>query len=143
MARAARLKIAGGSQNAWLLVLKPRQGYSSLSLSLYVDTHAVVFWGCVSLIAASVFMFSSTYIKNEIYFARFHWLVMVFVIAILAFIRRGNILTMLVGWDGLGVTSFLLVIFFNRKKAINSGLLTFFVNRLGDSLILRSLGIIL
>jgi len=36
------------------------------------------------------------------------------------------------GWDGLGVVSFLLIIFYINNERINNGLFTLFQNRLGD-----------
>lgn len=47
-----------------------------------------------------------------------------------------NLLRILIGWDGLGLTSFLLVIFYQSKKSLNAGLLTVFTNRVGDVLII-------
>jgi len=38
----------------------------------------------------------------------------------------------LLGWDGLGITSFLLVIFYKNRKRLGSGLLTVILNRRGD-----------
>lgn len=42
----------------------------------------------------------------------------------------------LVGWDGLGVTSFLLVIYFKNRKSLGSGALTAVTNRVGDCFLL-------
>lgn len=47
------------------------------------------------------------------------------------------------GWDGLGVTSFLLVIFFQNKNSTNAGLLTVFTNRVGDVFIITSIALLL
>jgi len=38
----------------------------------------------------------------------------------------------MLGWDGLGVTSFLLIIFYINYESINNGLFTLFQNRVGD-----------
>ena len=56
------------------------------------------------------------------------------------FIFSGNIFVMLVGWDGLGVVSFLLVIFYGRPYVLDAGLLTVFSNRVGDAFFLLFFG---
>ena len=59
----------------------------------------------------------------------------------LALILRPNLITLILGWDGLGVSSFFLVIFYKSNKAFNAGLLTAISNRVGDALILISLSL--
>lgn len=44
----------------------------------------------------------------------------------------GNLLTLIVGWDGLGLISFCLVIFYSNYRRLESGLVTVFRNRVGD-----------
>lgn len=62
----------------------------------------------------------------------FFFLLTLFVVSIVFFIFSGNILTSLIGWDLLGVTSYFLVVYYQNLKALNAGLLTVFTNRLGD-----------
>lgn len=78
---------------------------------------------------------------GETNFIRFHILVLRFVFSIFLLILSPNLVLILVGWDGLGVSSYLLVIYYLREKSFNSGLLTAITNRLGDGLILIALGI--
>lgn len=39
---------------------------------------------------------------------------------------------MILGWDGLGVVSFLLIVYYINNERINNGLFTLFQNRIGD-----------
>jgi len=50
---------------------------------------------------------------------------------------------MILGWDGLGVVSFLLILFYINHERINNGLFTLFQNRVGDLFfVLFMLGVI-
>jgi len=54
-----------------------------------------------------------------------------------------NLISLLLGWDGLGVTSYLLVIFYQRNKSYNAGIITALTNRLGDVGLLICLALII
>lgn len=73
-----------------------------------------------------------TYIEKEIHFFQFSLIVCCFICSIILFIFRNDIIGIILGWDGLGVTSFILVIYYNNTNSLNSGLITIWTNRIGD-----------
>lgn len=87
--------------------------------------------------------FAKSYISSEVFFARFSLLVLRFVASIFLLILRPNIIRILLGWDGLGVTSYLLVIFYHSNKSYNAGIITALTNRVGDVAILIIIALML
>nr|YP_010958758.1 NADH dehydrogenase subunit 5 [Lima vulgaris]WNB40318.1 NADH dehydrogenase subunit 5 [Lima vulgaris] len=112
----------------------------SCTLCFLVDVVSLSFLGVVLIVSGSVFLFSDVYMRGEIYEMRFLGLVALFVLSMGWLIMSGNLSTVLLGWDGLGVTSFALVIYYPQAKALGAGMITALTNRIGDVLILLSLG---
>ena len=102
------------------------------------DVYSWVFGGRVLLITSRIFIFSQDYIKEESFYNRFHLLVLAFVLSIIALIFSLNIISIILGWDGLGLSSYLLVIYYQRPKSFNAGILTALSNRIGDVFIIAS-----
>ncbi len=112
-----------------------------LEMPLLIDTYSLTFIFTVRIIARAIYLFSLGYISQEKFFYRFHALVFLFVLSIFVLILRPNLIRVLLGWDGLGVTSYLLVIYFQSRKSYNAGILTALSNRVGDVLILLAIGL--
>ena len=113
----------------WLVF---QTGRAKILMVLILDLVSVLFLITVTLISISVIFFRTRYIANEKFFSRFLFLVLSFVCRILLLILRPNSVRILLGWDGLGVTSYLLVIYYQRNKSYNAGIITALTNRLGD-----------
>ena len=116
---------------------------SVIYLTFILDSISLYFIRLVSLVSGRVIIFRSSYMISEKFFSRFISLVFIFVISIFLLILRPNIIRLLLGWDGLGVTSYLLVIFYQRNKSYNAGILTALTNRLGDVGLLVSISLII
>jgi len=108
------------------------------SFVLILDKVRVSFSIVVTLIAGSVFFFSSKYIREDPYSTRFIWILLSFVISINFLIFSGSIFFILLGWDGLGITSFALIIYYERRESQIAGFQTLIINRIGDVIIVLS-----
>ena len=97
---------------------------------------SLTFASAVILISIAIYLYSCYYIKEEKFFQRFHLILIRFVLSILAIIFSINLIAIILGWDGLGVTSYLLVIYYQSWKSYSAGILTALRNRVGDVLIM-------
>nr|YP_009471701.1 NADH dehydrogenase subunit 5 [Altiverruca navicula]AVI15447.1 NADH dehydrogenase subunit 5 [Altiverruca navicula] len=115
-------------------------GSSDILLVFLFDWISFIFLSFVLFISGSVFYYSSEYMSGELNLARFVMLMVGFVGSMALLILSPNLISMLLGWDGLGLVSYCLVIFYQNFKSLNAGTLTVLSNRVGDVFIL--LGIV-
>lgn len=81
--------------------------------------------------------------EGELNMSRFIFLLLAFVTSIGLLIFSPNLVRLLLGWDGLGLVSYCLVIFYQNYKSLNAGILTVLSNRVGDVFILAAIVYIL
>jgi NADH-ubiquinone oxidoreductase chain 5 len=74
---------------------------------------------------------------------RFILLVLMFVLSMIFLIIRPNMIRILLGWDGLGLVSYCLVIYYQNVRSYNAGILTVLSNRVGDVALLMVIAWIL
>lgn len=110
---------------------------------LIFDWISMLFLSFVTLISRRVLYYSGSYIIEDKNFDRFIYLVLAFVISIAFIVLRPNLIRILLGWDGLGLVSYALVIFYQNEKSANAGMLTVLSNRVGDVAILLGIGLII
>nr|QQQ88536.1 NADH dehydrogenase subunit 5 [Hyalella cuprea] len=115
---------------------------SSITMSVLIDWMALIFLSTVMLITASICLFSAYYMKGDTNKTRFMLLLMLFVASMVCLIISPNMISILLGWDGLGLTSYVLVIYYQNESSCNAGMLTILSNRIGDVCILMSIAIL-
>nr|UAT98060.1 NADH dehydrogenase subunit 5 [Cypoides chinensis] len=109
---------------------------TSLVMSILLDWMSLLFMMFVLMISSVVIYYSKSYMSSEINLFRFIILVLLFVFSMILLIISPNIISILLGWDGLGLVSYCLVIYYQNIKSYNAGMLTALSNRIGDVLIL-------
>ena len=113
----------------WKLVLV---GEAIIELPFFVDKYRCIFGFVVALVAFCVLNFREGYMPHDKYYVRFHLILSLFVLSMYFLIFSPRMIRIFLGWDGLGVVSYFLVIYFDNKKSFNAGLLTALRNRVGD-----------
>nr|YP_010134479.1 NADH dehydrogenase subunit 5 [Pseudonoorda nigropunctalis]QWM93969.1 NADH dehydrogenase subunit 5 [Pseudonoorda nigropunctalis] len=108
----------------------------SIIMSILLDWMSFLFMMFVMLISSVVIYYSKSYMSSELNLNRFIILVLLFVFSMILLIISPNIISILLGWDGLGLVSYCLVIYYQNMKSYNAGMLTALSNRIGDVFIL-------
>nr|YP_010360290.1 NADH dehydrogenase subunit 5 [Spirama retorta]UNQ84432.1 NADH dehydrogenase subunit 5 [Spirama retorta] len=108
----------------------------NIVMSILLDWMSLLFMMFVFLISSVVIYYSKSYMSSELNLSRFIILVLLFVTSMMLLIISPNIISILLGWDGLGLVSYLLVIYYQNLKSYNAGMLTALSNRIGDVFIL-------
>nr|YP_010625191.1 NADH dehydrogenase subunit 5 [Atyopsis moluccensis]WBG72630.1 NADH dehydrogenase subunit 5 [Atyopsis moluccensis] len=114
---------------------------SSLAMTLILDWMSMMFLSFVSFISAMVLFYSGGYMAGDENITRFIYLVLGFVASMGFLIISPNMVSILLGWDGLGLVSYALVIYYQNEKSANAGMLTALSNRVGDVAILLSVAL--
>nr|AVN67313.1 NADH dehydrogenase subunit 5 [Blaberus discoidalis] len=105
---------------------------SSIVMTFLFDWMSLIFMGFVFFISSLVILYSDDYMHGDYNMNRFIYLVLLFVLSMMFLIISPNMISILLGWDGLGLVSYCLVIYYQNVKSYNAGMLTALSNRLGD-----------
>nr|YP_009917567.1 NADH dehydrogenase subunit 5 [Manayunkia occidentalis]QLM00886.1 NADH dehydrogenase subunit 5 [Manayunkia occidentalis] len=110
---------------------------------ILLDPTGLFLSSIVLFISANVIHFASFYMSDEPFLKRFIILILLFVLSMNLLIYIPHFMMLLLGWDGLGITSFILVIYYQSPSSLGAGMITALTNRIGDVLILVSIGLCL
>ena len=111
-------------------------------IGLLVDSLTIVMSFIVTFISFFVHVYSITYMKGDPSFKRFFIYTNFFTFSMLFIIFSNNFLQLFIGWELVGLSSYLLIGFWYKKpSAVSANLKAFVVNRVGDIGLL--LGVIL
>ncbi|MCD6162184.1 MAG: NADH-quinone oxidoreductase subunit L [candidate division Zixibacteria bacterium] len=108
-------------------------GSFSSSVSFMFDPLAAVMVLAVSGVGFLIHVYSIGYMGQDKGYSRYFSFLNLFMFAMLLLVMADNILLMFVGWEGVGLCSYLLIgFFFHKKSASDAGKKAFIVNRIGD-----------
>ncbi|OHC03953.1 MAG: NADH-quinone oxidoreductase subunit L [Planctomycetes bacterium RIFCSPLOWO2_12_FULL_40_19] len=100
---------------------------------LQVDPLSVIMILVVSGVGFLIHVYSVGYMHDDDGFYRYFTYLNLFTFSMLLLVLANNFLLMFIGWEGVGLCSYLLIGFwFEKKSASDAGMKAFIVNRVGD-----------
>jgi NADH-quinone oxidoreductase subunit L len=112
----------------WLAV-----GALHIDFSLVLDQLSLVMLLVVTGVGFLIHLYSVGYMHGDPGYARYFSYLNLFLFFMTTLVLAGNVLVMFVGWEGVGLASYLLIGFwFQKKSAADAGKKAFLVNRVGD-----------
>src|SRR5687768_13471483 len=106
----------------------------SVDWAYMVDPLSSVMLLVVTFVGFWIHVYSTGYMSHDPGYARYMAYLNLFMFAMLTLVLGANYLMLFVGWEGVGLCSYLLIGFwFDRKSASDAGMKAFIVNRIGDA----------
>jgi NADH-quinone oxidoreductase subunit L len=108
-------------------------GALHINLSFAFDNLTAVMTLVITGVGFLIHVYAIGYMRGDRGFQRFFTYLNLFVFAMLMLVLGSNMVVMFIGWEGVGLCSYLLIGFFYEKKsAADAGKKAFVVNRIGD-----------
>ena len=104
-------------------------------ISLYIDSLTMLWMLFVTGLGTLIAVYASEYMEGErgAGYCRFFFGVSIFLLAMSALVMADNLLLLYLGWEGVGLASYLLIGFYYQKPAaVAAGKKAFIMNRIGD-----------
>jgi NADH-quinone oxidoreductase subunit L len=108
-------------------------GAFKVNFALQVDQLTIVMLLTVTFVGTLIHIYSTGYMAHEGGYYRFFSYLNLFMFFMLTLVLAANIVVMFVGWEGVGLCSYLLIGFwFLKQSAISAGKKAFITTRIGD-----------
>src|SRR6266536_4587104 len=119
--------------NQQVTVATPRASLLNIEWSYQLDALSAVFMLIINGVGLCIYVFATGYMHGDAGFYRFFAYMCLFMFSMLVLVMGSNFVMMFVGWEGVGLCSYLLIgYYFDRDEAANASRKAFITNRIGD-----------
>lgn len=118
-------------------------GHLSADISLRIDALSLIFISIITFIGALIHIYSIAFMRDDRDYARFFASMNLFVCAMLLLVMADNLVLLYLGWEGVGLCSYLLIGFWYETPAnYRAANKAFVITRIGDTAMIIGLFLI-
>lgn len=129
-------KIAGAPEFVWRAVWAVG-GEREITIGITVDNLSAIMTAMVTFVGTWIFVYSVGYMHGDPHYSRFFAFLSLFCFGMLVMVLANSFLLLLIGWEIIGLCSYLLIGYYFRKKSANAAQMkAFLTTRVGDFVML-------